>query len=157
MYRKEEDQLENLKKVVLKDIEANDYQSALKIIGQELYKSGFVHDGYVESVIEREGNYPTGLPSSMPSIAIPHTDHKFVKTTSLGIATLKSPVKFHNMENPKEKIDVSIIIMLAIAEPKGQIEMLQKVVSLISDEALRKEIIAADSETKLTEIMNKLF
>jgi PTS system galactitol-specific IIA component len=57
------------------------------------------------------------------------------------------------MENVEQPLDIKIVIMLAISEPHGQIEMLQKIVSIIQDESLTERI--ANSKSK-DEIMNVL-
>ncbi|MGC3678504.1 PTS sugar transporter subunit IIA, partial [Enterococcus faecalis] len=74
-------------------------------------------------------------------IAIPHANYELVKQTTVAIATLKEPVFFQNMENVKQKIHVQIVIMMAIGEPHGQVEMLQKIVLIIQNEPLRQAMI----------------
>ena len=54
---------------------------------------------YVEAIKQREKEYPTGLPSTDPVVAIPHANYEMVKKTTLAIATLNEPVLFENMEN----------------------------------------------------------
>ncbi len=146
----------SIDKIYLHKIDVNNSEEALRLIANELYLNGYVKEEYSESVVNRESIYPTGLPSTMPAIAIPHTDYSLVNKTAIAIATLKNPVRFNNMEKIDEEVNVSIILMLAIAEPKGQIEMLQKIVSLIADEHLRKQIYSTVNEKELEKIISTI-
>jgi len=73
----------------------------------------------------------------------------------LGIATLKNPVDFHNMEDTASLLPTQIVIMMAIGEPHGQVEMLQKIVSIIQNEPLRKQMIAAETDDVLLNLLKK--
>lgn len=78
-----------------------------------------------------------------------------VNKTTLAIATLKEPVLFHNMEDNKAQLPIQIVIMMAIGEPHGQVEMLQKIVGIIQDEPLRQEMIDARNDTELLALLKK--
>lgn len=137
-------------KLVFKDLECRNKEEVLDFLATQLYEAGYVKEAYIEAIKEREAEYPTGLPSSPPGIAIPHANYDLVKETTLAIATLKEPVYFNNMENNQEETSVQIVIMMAISEPHGQIEMLQKIVAIIQDEPLRQQMInSVDSDTLL--------
>ena len=56
------------------DFEANDRNDFLSKIGEILFKKKYVNKGFVNSIIEREENYPTGLDFGEYKIAIPHTN-----------------------------------------------------------------------------------
>lgn len=86
-------------------------------------------------------------------IAIPHADFDLVNKTTIAIGVLDETVTFQSMENVEQPLDIKIVIMLAISEPHGQIEILQKIVSIIQDESLTERI--ANSKSK-DEIMNVL-
>lgn len=57
------------------------------------------------------------------------------------VAILDNPVKFARMDNPSSKIDVRIVIMLALSQPHGHIEMLQKVISFIQKQDVLEDIL----------------
>lgn len=145
------------KKLVLTKLEAADSAEVLNVLAQKLVQEGYVQPEYVEAIQEREKEYPTGLPSSVPAIAIPHANFELVNKTALAIATLKQPVFFRNMENVSQEIPIQIVIMMAIGEPHGQIEMLQKIVAIIQDEALREAMLkTADGEELLDIVKRKV-
>lgn len=141
--------------LIFRDLNVKTAEEALDYLAEQLFKKGYVKEEYIVAIKEREQEYPTGLPSTQPAVAIPHANYELVKETSLAIATLSQAVTFHNMENTQEKIPVKIIIMMAISEPHGQVEMLQKIVGLIQNESLRKEMIQASSNQSLLKLVEK--
>lgn len=141
--------------LVFKDLEAKTNMEVLDYLALQLLKQEYVKPEYVSTVKERELEYPTGLPSSEPGIAIPHANNELINKTTLAVATLKEPVLFKNMENKGEDLPIQLVIMLAIKEPHGQIEMLQKVVNIIQDEPLRKQIVMAKTESELLALLKE--
>ena len=141
--------------LVFRNVQAKTDSEVLAFLASEMYKKNYVKEEYIQAIQEREKEYPTGLPSTPPGIAIPHANYEMVNKTTLAIATLKDPVLFHNMENNNEQFPIQIVIMMAIGEPHGQVEMLQKIVGIIQDEPLRQEMIRAGNDTELLELLKK--
>ncbi|WP_270281194.1 PTS sugar transporter subunit IIA [Enterococcus faecalis] len=141
--------------LVFRNVQAKTDSEVLAFLASEMYKKNYVKEEYIQAIKEREKEYPTGLPSTPPGIAIPHANYEMVNKTTLAIATLKDPVLFHNMENNNEQLPIQIVIMMAIGEPHGQVEMLQKIVGIIQDEPLRQEMIRAGNDTELLELLKK--
>ena len=141
--------------LVFRNVQAKTDSEVLAFLASEMYKKNNVKEEYIQAIQEREKEYPTGLPSTPPGIAIPHANYEMVNKTTLAIATLKDPVLFHNMENNNEQLPIQIVIMMAIGEPHGQVEMLQKIVGIIQDEPLRQEMIRAGNDTELLELLKK--
>ena len=139
----------------VRNVQAKTDSEVLAFLASEMYKKNYVKEEYIQAIQEREKEYPTGLPSTPPGIAIPHANYEMVNKTTLAIATLKDPVLFHNMENNNEQLPIQIVIMMAIGEPHGQVEMLQKIVGIIQDEPLRQEMIRAGNDTELLELLKK--
>ena len=141
--------------LVFRNVQAKTDSEVLAFLASEMYKKNYVKEEYIQAIQEREKEYPTGLPSTPPGIAIPHANYEMVNKTTLAIATLKDPVLLHNMENNNEQLPIQIVIMMAIGEPHGQVEMLQKIVGIIQDEPLRQEMIRAGNDTELLELLKK--
>ncbi|MCI1986857.1 MAG: PTS sugar transporter subunit IIA [Lactobacillus sp.] len=130
-----------------------DSTAALTFLSQQLITQGYAKPGYTEAILAREQVYPTGLPSAEPRVAIPHADSKLINKTTIAVATLQQPVAFHDMEEVKTTLDISMIIMLAIKEPHGQIEMLQSVVGIIQNTKLMHQIVGATSQDELYQLI----
>lgn len=142
-------------KLVVTGLKATTKEEVLETLSHKLFEEGSVKEAYIKAIGEREKEYPTGLPSTPPAIAIPHANYDLVNKTSLAIATLETPVLFNNMEDKKNHIPVQIVIMMAIGEPHGQVEMLQKIVSIIQDEAFRQKMLETTDPLKLIEMIKK--
>lgn len=141
--------------LVFRNIKAGSDKEVLAFLANELYQRGYVKEDYIEAIQLRESEYPTGLPSTQPGVAIPHANFDLVNETTLAIATLETAVGFRNMEDNQVILPTKIVIMMAIGEPHGQVEMLQKIVSIIQDEPLREQMTAANSDLKLLTLLKK--
>ena len=50
---------------------ANSSEEAITLCGEALHKAGIVGEDFGKACVEREKDYPTGLPTEIPT-AIPH-------------------------------------------------------------------------------------
>lgn len=136
-------------KLVFINLDFENKEDVLNFLSTKLLENDYVKPGYPQAIIDREELYPTGLPSLGVNIAIPHADNDLVFKTTIAIGVLKDSVEFCSMENREKKLNVQIVIMLAIKEPHGQIEMLQKVVSIIQNDKLTKEITESKDKNEV--------
>lgn len=141
------------KDLVFRNLEFSTNSEVLEFLSNKLYEKGYVKKEYQKAILDREKEYPTALPSVDIKIAIPHADHNLVNKATLAIGVLKNPVEFRAMDDPDKVLNVSIVIMLALSEAHGHIEMLQRIVNLIKSPQVLKEIVEASSED---EVINKL-
>ena len=130
-------------------------EEALSLMANHLYDKGYVKESYKDAILNRESEFPTGLFTGAINVAIPHADVNFVKEASIAVGILKNPIKFRAMDDPDKEIEVRLIIMLALKEAHGHIQMLQKVVSLIKNQDSIKEILSTDDLKKSYEIISK--
>lgn len=122
------------------DLKTSD--EVIQAIGNQLFEAGFVKDSFIQAAIERESSMPTGLPlSGGINAAIPHTEIDHVLKPCIGMATLKNEVEFQNMISPQEKVPVRLVFLLALEQPKAQIEMLQEVANILQNPTLVKKLI----------------
>ncbi|MBP1948393.1 PTS sugar transporter subunit IIA [Virgibacillus litoralis] len=140
------------KELVMIDLDSESKEEALTLLGNQLFDKGFVKENFVESIIERERTFPTGLPTAPFGVAIPHADSDKVNEPQIAFASLKKPVKFSVMGNSDEKIDVRVIFMLALKDPDDQLEMLQKLIGLFQDQ----ETVTKLANIKSTDTLNEL-
>lgn len=129
------------KELVFFDVDASNDIDIITFLSGELKKTGKIKDNFTEEVVKREKEYPTGIECGEINISVPHADYHLVNESSIAIAILKHPVKFRKMDNPEEKINVSIVIMLAIDQPHAHIDILKKVFTFIQNQELLKEIV----------------
>lgn len=135
--------------LIFTNLDFKNKEDLLRFLSGKLLENKYVKPEYQQAIIDRENIYPTGLPSLGVNIAIPHADNELVNETTIAIGILKDSVLFYSMEDPKKELNVQIVIMLAIKEPHGQIEMLQKVVDIIQNEELTKKITQTTDKNEI--------
>lgn len=121
------------KELTLINVEAASKEEVLELLGNKLLDKGFVKEGFVKSVLQREASYPTGLPTQPYGVAIPHTDGDMVNESKIAFASLKNPVRFTAMGQGDVEVEVKLVFMLALKNPADQLETLQKLVGLFQD------------------------
>ncbi len=150
------EQLEGL--VVTEDniiigLSGSSYQDVIRTLAEKLYDGGFVKDTYVQAVLDREEVFPTGLQVEEAGVAIPHSDAEHVITSTLGIATLEQPVEFRAMAEPDKIIPVTIVMMLAVADPKKVVLVLRKVINILKNGAAIKALNAAKTTLEAKQVL----
>lgn len=131
-------------------LDANTSEDVIRELGGKLFDLGFVKDGFVEATLEREANMPTGLElMGDVNAAIPHVDIEYVNKPALGLATLVKPVSFKSMIDKEKDVPVQLVIMLALDQPKSQIEMLQNVAGLLQSPDTIQALMTAKSPEEI--------
>jgi galactitol PTS system EIIA component len=139
---------------VILGVDAENSREVIEIIGGKLFHAGYVHETFIDAVLERERTIPTGLPlSGKYNAAIPHTDVEHVIKPGLGMATVVKPVAFKNMISPEENVEVRLVFVLALEQPKSQIEMLQEVAQVLQRPDVVDALIEAKSLEKVYEAL----
>jgi PTS system galactitol-specific IIA component len=125
-------------------MDAENASEVIRDIGGKLLYAGYVRETFTDAALEREKNIPTGLPlSGKYNAAIPHTDAEHVIKSGIGLATLSRPVAFQNMVSPEETVEVRLVFVLALDQPKSQIEMLQEVAQVLQRPGVVNALIEA--------------
>ncbi len=122
--------LEFNKSLVAFGLQAKDAKEVIVSLAQRLYEQGLVAVEYGAQTWAREELHPTGLPTKPFCIAFPHADADGVNQSSLAIAIMNQPVKFQNMADPEESLDVRMVFMLANRNPEEQIQTLRNLAML---------------------------
>lgn len=140
--------------LVIAGLEAASPEDALRAVAARLVDAGRVHPSFPDAVVAREAEFPTGLPTEPIGVAIPHSDPEHVISTTVALATLRSPVRFQQMAGePTDTVDVSIIVMLAVAEAKAQVQYLSRVIGAIQDADLAAALLEATSDQQLLDVL----
>jgi len=136
-------------------LRASDNCAVMHVLADLLYARGAVKPEYGDKVCERELKYPTGLPTAGVYVAIPHADAEWVNSSAIAVATLAEPVLFSNMADPQEELPVEIVMMLAIADASKQVQMLQQVVKVISNEAMLRALKSATDPAQVAQTLRE--
>lgn len=122
-------------------------EEVLKIMSEGLLKDNLVNESYYDKVLERERRFPTGI-QAIIGFAMPHTDPEYVIKDGMSIAILKEPVLFNDMVDKQNTISVRLIFLLALTKSNKHLEILQKVVELVSHKEAIEKLLNSDEENQ---------
>lgn len=145
-----------LRKFCATSLDATSAIDALKKIATHGYEQGFVEQSWLAAVVDREKEFPTGLPTPIP-VAIPHTDSIHVRTDGIGFFRLAHPVSFGEMGSTASNLDVSIIIPLLITDPKDQVDLLMSVINAVQDVDFMKKLMDTCDPLEVETLFNARF
>ncbi len=153
IYNNSKDQIidENL---IIPNLEADTWKKVIKILGEVLYVHGYVKKEYVEATISREKALPTGLETETP-IAIPHAEATYTIKEGIAIATLKNPVEFYAMGDPKKILKVKIVIMPALSSNTEKNAIFYEILKGLKNTELTKKIIGCKTAYEIKTLLVK--
>lgn len=141
---------------IMTGLKAESNTQVIKLLGDKLYELGYVNKDYVSAVIEREATFPTGLVlEGKYNVAIPHTDTKYVHNAGIAFTSLEKPVIFKNIEDQKSEVETNMVFLLAVKDPKEQVELLQKLVEIFQNEELIDKIYQTRNSEEVKDLLNK--
>ncbi|MDX8418138.1 PTS sugar transporter subunit IIA [Absicoccus intestinalis] len=128
------------KDIIIFQSDANSSDEVFEKMGGILVEKGYCKESYIQALKDREKDYPTGLNVKGFGIAIPHTDPPHVIHETESLLTLKKPVRFIQMGSLDVPVDVKLVMMLTIKNPKEHIMKLQRIIEIIQDKDLLEAI-----------------
>ncbi|KRL41889.1 phosphotransferase system galacitol-specific IIA domain-containing protein [Liquorilactobacillus nagelii DSM 13675] len=129
-----------------KDVFISD-QSGQKGVFEEISKTllneGLVKNEFLENLVMREKNFPTGIDLSVvdvefPNVAIPHTEGEFVNVRRVIPIKLLKPIRFFNMIQPEQELKVSFMFMILNNDPEGQANVLAQIMQFLTTTSKEK-------------------
>jgi galactitol PTS system EIIA component len=135
------------------DVAADDATSLLSTMADELHAAGIVKETFKDALLAREEKFPTGLPTQVMQVAIPHTDVEHVERSFISVARLAQPVAFHEMGANARTVDVRLVCMLAVADKSSQVGTLQALIGMFSDQAVMERLRDAPDDRALYDVV----
>ena len=126
---------------------AETWEDAIRLCGDRLIESGNAGPHFVQACIDREREYPTGLPAGIP-VAIPHGDADDIVRDTVCFLRTDAPVRFQRMDDSDEHCDPRLIFNIAVRPGENHLAFLQHLMTLVLDE----ELLASCLELPLEEI-----
>lgn len=128
--------------LVFFDFEANDRVDLFTKLGAVLAERGYVKDTWLDAILDRENNYPTGLACEAVQVALPHVDPQHLAKPYIAIVKPKSTVRFDGMAG-SGPVDAQLVINLGLlAHAEDQVGVLQAFLGIFIDAEATKEIMA---------------
>ena len=144
---------------IFPNLAVRNYEDVMAQIGGALTREGYTKESYVEALIEREKEFPTGLDVDGYGVAIPHTPVEHVNKTAIAFAVLENPVEFTAMGTDDEFVQVKLVMMLAIAGKPGEhgahIDELQRIMAILQDTALLDKLQNAKSADEIIHLVKE--
>ncbi len=126
---------------------------AIELLGNSLYACGAIKREYVDSTIEREIQFPTGLEFATISIAIPHSSaNGNVQKNSIAMLKATKGIKFKSMAG-YEPLSVNIVFLLALKDGKKHLEVLSKFMTIFQDNEFVKKLKASEDKYYIEQLI----
>jgi len=134
-------------KVYYTFIDCDDSIETLKRVSEYLYDKGLVKETYVESLLKREKEFPTGLQSEKGvGVAIPHADIEHVLEEAFVAIFPTKTLHFHKMDEPEKEIPVDLVLLLVVKSTQGYMKFLSDLASTINDEKFAELVESRKTE-----------
>ncbi|MCU6746106.1 MULTISPECIES: PTS sugar transporter subunit IIA [Lachnospiraceae] len=125
-------------------LKADTKEEIITRLADKLLEAGKVKDSFKTAVLKREVEYPTGLPLGKYNMAMPHTFAAHVIEPTIAVAKLDEPVLFTEMGTKDTELPVSLVMMMAISDPREQVGMLKKILRIFSEEAALEALMKSE-------------
>jgi len=93
---------------------AKDAEEAIILCAMALKNGGCVTDSFARDCIEREHEYPTGIPSEVP-VAIPHCFSDSILEDGICYLRLEESVTFMRMDDDQKPVETKHVFSLAFS------------------------------------------
>jgi galactitol PTS system EIIA component len=131
--------------LVCLELEARDRREAISALAEMLRTAGKVRGSYLEAVLAREAEFPTGLPTPRFAIAIPHTDPEHCIEPAVAVGIMRNTVNFEEMGSPGTTLEVQIVFLLSITRPEDHVEWLSRLASAFQTPQLAHMLLGSQS------------
>lgn len=124
------------------NVSAKTEEELFELVGKRLLQLGYVNEGYINGLKERERVFPTGLITQFLNIALPHTDPQYVEEPFIFVARLLEPVSVKQMGDGQE-IEVKDVFFLGIKDGSKQVSLLSTLMEMFMDSDFVSDYIGA--------------
>ena len=135
-------------------LDAESAQDAIQKLGKLLLEAGYIKAEYIEAVMEREKNFPTGIALAGAAIAIPHaTPEGMVLKDGIAVARLANKVEFHSMEDPDDTVEAELVFMLSVKDPGQHLDVLNALFTTFQNEDVVDKLIKSNKAQDIYTIL----
>ena len=139
--------------LIFPELEVKNSSEIMEKMGAAFIREGLCKESYINALINRESEFPTGIDIDGFGIAIPHTDVSHVNESGIGIATLRKPVKFIQMGTDDEEVETRVVVMLAVDNPQKHLSTLQSILEVLQDKNVLYQLSNAKEKKEVIEII----
>ncbi|HWQ78646.1 MAG TPA: PTS sugar transporter subunit IIA [Anaerovoracaceae bacterium] len=139
--------------MVLTDCDAESDEEVITLLSELARDRNYVNEIFKEKILEREREFPTGLPMEVP-IAIPHV-HDGCLESFFSVAVMKRPVAFQSMDGSEEPVMTRLVFLFGITDPRHQTEVLKRFCTIFQNAELLQGYIAIKDRDLLLKRMTE--
>jgi len=143
--------------MIMSGLAARDARGVLTQMVEYLKERGYVEDGYLEMLLEREDEFPTGLATEPFAVALPHTDPVHVLKPCVLVSKLKDSVEFHEMGKENELVKVKYVFVLVVEKSKYHMDVLQRVIGIFMNKSVMNQLYEAEDPVDIANILYASF
>lgn len=138
--------------------DARTQTDVFKEVGNYLLSKDLVTADFVDALIEREANHPTGLDlapvgDQLPNVAIPHTETEYCKTKAIVFVKLTHPIMFHNMIAPDQELDVTYLFFIINHDNSNQTNVLSGLMGFMTNEENMRTLEKLETPASIYEFL----
>lgn len=128
--------------LVFFDFEADNYMNLFEKLSVIMLKKGYVKESWLEAIIAREREFPTGLMFDSIGVAIPHVDPQHILKPYIAIIKPKTTISFEPMANMVDHaIDTNLVVNLGLLKhSEDQVEVLQSMMAMFMSDVAVKDV-----------------
>ncbi len=119
-------------------------EEVIQLLGARLYSEGYVDEGFVDSVFQRENLAPTSIGDTF---AIPHSYEGHVLKQGIGLMTLKRPIMWGS-----EKVQIILMLSIDVKLKESFRVIFNELANITKDNAAVDQIINADKFSDIAKI-----
>ncbi|WP_434520462.1 PTS sugar transporter subunit IIA [Pediococcus sp. M21F004] len=140
--------------IMLFDDDAVTREAAITKLSNKLLDRDIVKSSFLNAILIRENNYPTGLQlSNNLGVAIPHTDADKVNQDQIAFMSFKNPITFRQMASETEVVPVNMIFILCLKSPHDQLDMLQNLMALFTNNEFMMQLIKCHNQKEFFHVL----
>ena len=118
-----------------------------------MIKEGLVEEEYRKQVIDREKDCPTALQFEDIAVSLAHGDPVGVNNSAMVIARCDNHPGFGLMDNPEKFVPVDAVILLAVNDPNGHIQVLARLIEALSKQEVCELIKNSEDKKEICELL----
>lgn len=134
---------------VTTNVEAKDWEEAVRSAGRLLVDTGVVEERYIEGMINMTKELGAYIVIA-PGLAIPHSrPEDGVIEPCMAVVTLDPPIPFGHIDNDP----VRVLIAFGAVDSKGHVEALSQMATILSDKENYQALMKAKTKKEVLAIM----
>jgi PTS system galactitol-specific IIA component len=131
--------------LVFMGVDAKDAKDLFTQLEPMLKERGLIKGTWIDAIMAREENYPTGLACPTVGIGIPHTDPENISRPYIAVVKPTHPITFRQMTDKDATVDADIVVNLGIVHAEGQVKILQLLMLVFMDAQAVSEVMAQET------------